>query len=50
MLRAIRDWWQRRKEKKAARYADEYGWMDPQELERLRRQQSPLRGRPRGSR
>jgi hypothetical protein len=40
----IRSWLARRKERKAAKYAEEAGWMDRGKLQRLREQQSPLRG------
>jgi hypothetical protein len=45
MLRTLRNWLKTRREKKQTKYAEEYGWMDADELERLREQQSPLRGR-----
>jgi hypothetical protein len=38
-------WRAARKERKLAKYTDELGHMDRSELQRLREQQSPLRGR-----
>ena len=34
-----------RREKKRAKYAEEYGFMEREKLDHLRQQQSPLRGR-----
>ncbi len=48
MLERFRTWLAARKQRRAARYAGEYGHMDPVELQRLREQQSPLRGMGRG--
>ena len=42
---SVRRWLAARKERKLAKYADEYGHLDPSELQRLREQQSPIRGR-----
>jgi hypothetical protein len=45
VLRALRKWLADRRERKLGKYAEEYGFMDRAELDRLRQQQSPLRGR-----
>lgn len=45
MFDRYRRWRDDRKHKKQAKYAEEYGFMDPAELDRLRQQQSPLRSR-----
>ncbi len=49
MFRPIGDWLAARKQRKAARYADQIQHMDRAELQRLREQQSPTRS-SRGSR
>ncbi|HEX6700635.1 MAG TPA: hypothetical protein VF101_07890 [Gaiellaceae bacterium] len=45
MAWSFRKWRAARKERKLAKYADDLGHMDRNELQRLRDQQSPLRGR-----
>jgi hypothetical protein len=40
----VRRWLADRKQRRIAKYADAHGFMDRKELERLRRQQSPMRG------
>ncbi len=45
MLGAIRRWGTARQERKLKKYADELGHMEPGELQHLRDQQSPVRGK-----
>jgi hypothetical protein len=49
MLKRFRNWLAGRKQRKAAKYSEQYGFMDADQLERLREQQSPLRGMGRGT-
>jgi len=45
VLRSFRRWRAAKQERKAREYAEEYGHVDPAELQHLRDQQSPLRSR-----
>jgi hypothetical protein len=44
VLRRLRDWRAERKRRRLEKYADQLGFMDRDELDRLRKQQSPVRG------
>jgi hypothetical protein len=39
----FRQWRAERKERRFKKYADDLAWMDRDQLEKLRRQQSPMR-------
>jgi hypothetical protein len=44
VLKSLRNWFAERKKRRYEKYADKRGWVDPAQLERLRQQQSPMRG------
>jgi len=45
VLTRLKEWRQKRAEKRAAEYAEQVAHMDRAELEQLRQQQSPIRSR-----
>jgi hypothetical protein len=45
VIRVLRRWRAARKERKLLEYAEEYGHVNPTALQRLRDQQSPVRGK-----
>jgi hypothetical protein len=44
VFQRLREWRAERKRKRYEKYAEKLGFMDRNELDRLRKQQSPLRG------
>ena len=43
MLKGLRNWLAERKKRRYDRYAEKRGFVDPAVLEKLRKQQSPMR-------